>query len=61
MSMSVKNIIGHILLFALIVSPVVAVIVKAIKEDFIGELVILFAATFLFIGLLYLAAWCITT
>ena len=59
--MSVKNIIGHILLFALIVSPVVAVIVGAIKEDFIGELVILIAAMAVFIGLLYLAAWCITT
>lgn len=59
--MSVKNIIGYILLLAIIVSPIVAVIVNAIKEDFIGELVILIAAMALFIGLLYLAAWCITT
>jgi hypothetical protein len=46
--------------FTIIAFPIVAVIVNAIKEG-IGEFVILVAAMFVLLGLISLAAWCITT
>ena len=59
--MSVKNIIGCILFSAILVIPLIASIVNAIEEDGAGELAKLIGVVALFLGLLCLAVWCMTT